>query len=46
MSFSSVVTEGGFITPQQMTSLFRLKEQLLDAIRPQLVGLIDSFNVP
>jgi len=43
---SAAVAEGGFILPTHITSLMRLKEHIIDKIRPQLVGLLDSFLVP
>jgi hypothetical protein len=46
LTHSAAVAEGGFILPVHISSLMRLKEHLLDKIRPQLAGLLDSFLVP
>lgn len=46
LGISVAVVEGDFILATQVNSLMRLKEHILDKIRPQLVGLLDSFLVP
>lgn len=46
LNSSPAIVEGGFIQPAHLTSLLRLKEELLDKLRTQLIGLLDSFVLP
>jgi hypothetical protein len=43
---SPAIVEGGFIQPAHLSSLMRLKEELLNKLRSQLIGLLDSFVLP
>lgn len=42
---SASIYEGGFVLPKHNTSLLRLKQRLLQQIRPELIGILDSFLV-
>lgn len=46
LSYANAIAEGGFLVPDHITSLLRLKEKLLEQIRPELVGILDSFMMP
>lgn len=43
---SAPIIEGGFIQPDHLSSLRRLKEILLDNIRPHAVKVVDAFHIP
>lgn len=46
LNHANAIAEGGFLVPDHITSLLRLKEKLLEQIRPELVGILDSFMMP
>lgn len=46
LNLSAPIAEGGFLLPNHITSLLRLKEMLLELIRPELAGILDSFLIP
>ena len=37
------IIEGDFVLPGHISSLKKAKENLLKKIRPQMIGLVDSF---
>jgi hypothetical protein len=46
LTLSGSIAEGGFLLSSHITSLIRLKEKLLEKIRPELAGILDSFLIP
>lgn len=46
LNHANAIAEGGFLVPDHITSLLRLKEKLLEQIRPELAGILDSFMMP
>ena len=45
MRFAHSLIEGEFVTPQGIEELKEVKEQLLKALRPNLIGLVDAFDI-
>lgn len=45
MRFAHSLIEGEFITSQGLEELKEVKEQLLKALRPNLIGLVDAFDI-
>ncbi len=46
MRFSHSLIEGEFITPHGFSDLSDRKEQIFKFLRPNIIGLIDSFAIP
>jgi hypothetical protein len=46
LNYSGTIAEGGFLLSSHITALVRLKEKLLEQIRPELTGILDSFMIP
>lgn len=44
--FASSLIEGEFVTPKGLGDLNELKEVVLKALRPNLIGLVDGFAIP
>lgn len=46
LNFGTTTAENGLLLPNHIQSLKILKENLLELIRPELAGLLDSFMIP
>ena len=43
---TSGLIEGGFISSNQISLLKKLKEVILNRLRPDLIGIVDGFGIP
>ena len=44
--FAHSLIEGEFISPKGLDDLKEFKEQLIRSLRPNLIGLVDAFDIP